>query len=82
MADFTFTLPKAATKKGIQQVGGKYNFKDGKLTVSEDVARKIKKVLVTFHGCTVSQEKSAEPEQSQSDDENTTLSKTTTQAKK
>ena len=32
MADFTFTLPKAATKKGVQQVGGKYNFRDGKLT--------------------------------------------------
>jgi len=62
MANFTFTLPKAVAKKGMQHVGGRYNFKNGELTVPEDVARKIKPILVRFHGCSVSQEKATKAE--------------------
>jgi|AntRauTorcE11898_2_1112593.scaffolds.fasta_scaffold119196_1 G:T-mismatch repair DNA endonuclease (very short patch repair protein) len=82
MSKFIFTLPEAAAKKGIQSVGGKYNFKDGKLVVEEDIARKIKKVLTTFHGCTVSQEKAPVAEKNVPAPEDAVLSKTATKATK
>ncbi len=85
MPKFTFTLPKKMTKKGVQTVGGKYNFEDGKLTVEEAIARKIKKVLTTYYGCTVSQETEAEPTDPATDGgteggQDPVLSKTTTKA--
>jgi len=88
MANYTFKLPKAATKKGVQQVGGKYNFEDGELTVSEDVARKIKPILTKFHGCTVSQAKATESSEGEKQaegndgDDDAVLAKTATQGTK
>jgi len=87
MADYTFTLSNASRKKGLHQVGGKYTFKDGKMTVSEEVARKIKPILTRFYGCTVSQavqtkdEVNAEATAAENA-EDAVLSKTSTKASK
>lgn len=80
MKQIKFTLPKAVTKKGLQTVGGKYTFENGELVVNEDVARRIKKVLTTFHGCTLSQAESepeSDPEPAGGDD-SASLSKAAT----
>lgn len=83
MANYTFTLPKQATKKGVQTVGGKYNFENGKLTVEEAVARKIKKVLTTYYACTVTQEaEPADQEPVTEGGEEAGLAKATTKATK
>lgn len=77
MAQFIFTLPKEATKKGVQQIGGKYNFENGKLQVEEDVARKIKPTLTRFYSCTVEKVAGAAAEPEANDDD-ASLSKTAT----
>lgn len=87
MTNYTFTLPKGAAKKGMQQVGGKYNFKNGAMTVTEDLARKIKPILTRFYGCSVAQtvqtndEVKAEAKAAENE-EDAVLSKTATKASK
>lgn len=84
MSKFTFTLPKAATKKankeGVTLVAGKYNFKDGELTVDEATARKIKPILTRFYGCKVSKAADAESADRDESDDDSSLSKSSTKA--